>query len=157
VPTLAEEVFSDPKVTKAWDTIVAVNSPSERLKFLVITLPKLQEKINAKRLELMQPLDDIERRIEQKLRDEYVQARAMNNSITSFLLSASKVTENRSRYLEIVGVSDEKIGRVIDKIDDVVADLSLKERDVQDKVERPQEYLEKLRKLRDAFTNNKED
>jgi hypothetical protein len=157
VPAFAEEVFSDPKMAKAWNTIVAENNPSERLKFLVLIGPKLQEKINKKRLELVQPLDDIERRIEQKLRDEYTQARAINNSITSFLLSASKITENRNRYLGMVGVTDEKIGKVIDEVNDAVADLLKRGKDVQNKVDRAEDYLKKLRELRDSFTNNEEE
>lgn len=37
VPTLAQEVFSDSKIKKTWDIIVAENNPIDRLTFLVIT------------------------------------------------------------------------------------------------------------------------
>jgi len=115
VPEFANQFFSNDSISRAWDTIVRENDKKQRLLFVVKTGPKLQEKINEKRLELIQPLDQLERRIETKIRDEYTQARAMNSSITSFLLSASKVAENRNRYLEMVGVSDGSIdnGRFI--------------------------------------------
>ena len=151
VPTFAEEFFSNPKISEVWNTIVREDDKSQRLKFIVKTGPKLQEKINKKRLELIQPLDDLERRIEKEIRDEYAQARAMNNSITSFLLSASKVTENRNRYLEMAGVTDEKIGKIIDKTDDAVSDLLKRTEDAQEKIDAAKDYLEKLRSIRDSI------
>jgi len=150
LPTFAEDVFSNPRIAKAWNTIVREDDKKQRLKFIVKTGPKLQERINQKRVELIQPLDDLERRIEKKIRDEYAQARAMNNSITSFLLSASKVAENRNRYLEMVGTTDEKIGKIIDKTDDVVSELLKRTKDSQEKVNAAEDYLEKLRSIRDS-------
>jgi hypothetical protein len=128
-----------------WDTIVSNNSKQDRLKFIVSTGPKLQEKINSKRLELIKPLDDLERRIEQKIRGEYTQARAINNTLTSFLLSASKVAENRSRYMEMVGVTDDQIGKAIDKTDNAVSDLLNKTKDAQEKIDAGKKYLEQIR------------
>lgn len=102
-------------------------------------------------MELIQPLDDLERRIEKQIRDEYAQIRAMNNSITSFLLSASKVAENRNRYLEMVGVTDEKIGKLIDQTDDAVAGLLEKADQVKDKVSKAEEFINKVRVIRDSI------
>lgn len=151
VPEFAENFFSNQTVSAAWNTIVKEDDIKQRLIFLVKTGPRLQKKINEKRLELIQPLDDLERRIEKQIRDEYVQARAMNNSITSFLLSASKVVENRNRYLEMVGITDEKIGKIIDKTDDAVTDLLGKAGEVKDKVNRAEEFLNKVRSIRDSI------
>jgi len=151
VPVFAEEVFRDPKMQVAWETIVNEKDPEQRLKFLIAVGPRLQERINIKRLELIQPLDSLERQIEQKLREEYIQARSINNSITSFLLSASKVSENRNRYLNMIGISDEKIGPVIEKLDETVTNLVMTGRGVKDKIESTEEYLTKLRELEDIL------
>jgi hypothetical protein len=62
---------------EVWDTIVTENKPSDRLRFPVTTGPRLQERINKKRIELIKPLDNIERRIEEEIRNEYAQARAI--------------------------------------------------------------------------------
>ena len=121
VPEFAEQFFSNQTISAAWNTIVREDDKQQRLMFLVKTGPKLQKKINEKRLELIQPLDDLERRIEKQIRDEYAQARAINNSITSFLVSSTEVVENRNRYLEMVGVTDDKIGKIIDKTDNIRA------------------------------------
>jgi hypothetical protein len=151
VPEFASQFFSNETISNTWDTIVRENDKKQRLLFLVKTGPKLQEKINEKRLELIQPLGDLERRIETKIREEYAQARAMNSSITSFLLSASKVAENRNRYLEMVGVSDESLGKLIDKTDDAVSDLLGKASGVKDKATRAEEFLGKVREIRDSI------
>ena len=151
VPEFANQFFSNQTISDTWDTIVRENDKRQRLLFLVKTGPKLQEKINEKRLELIQPLDNLERRIETKIREEYTQARAMNNSITSFLLSASKVAENRNRYLETVGVTDESIGGLIDKTDDAVSGLLGQDGKVEDKVTRAEAFLGKVREIRDSI------
>ena len=151
VATFAEEIFSDPKMQKVWDTIVAENKPADRLRFLVTTGPKLQERINQKRIELIKPLDDIERRIEQEIRNEYAQARAINNSITSFLLSTSKVAENRNRYFEMVGVTDERVGHTIERVNDVVSDLLSSAKKAGDKIARAEDYVKRLREIRDSL------
>jgi len=157
VPVFAEELFSDPRIARVWETIVEENNPTDRLKFIVKLGPRLQKKINQKRIELIKPLDDIERRIEEKIRGEYEQARAINNTITSFLLSASKVAENRNRYLEMVGVTDEKVGDTIDKVNDAVNDFLASAITAQDSVKQAGEYLKKLREIKESLTTeNKE-
>jgi hypothetical protein len=75
----------------------------------------------------------------------------MNSSITSFLLSASEVSENRNRYLETVDVNDESLGKLIDKTDDAVSDLLGQASDVEDKVIRAGEFLGKVREIRDSI------
>jgi hypothetical protein len=119
----------------------------------MLTGPKLQRKVNEKRLELIKPLDDVERRIEQNLRDQYTKAMAINNSITSFLLSASRITETRNRYLQIAGLTDERIGRAIDKVNDAVADLLMP----GERASKTQKYIKKLRIIRDAIARLKEE
>jgi hypothetical protein len=151
IPIFANEFFSNDVISEAWNTIVSENNKKQRLMFLVKTGPKLQTKINEKRLELVQPLDALERRIEKGIREEYSQVKSMNNSITSFLLSAAKVAENRNRYLEMAGVTDKRIGQLIDQTDDAVSDLLRKGKDTKSKVDRADDFIEKLRSIRDSI------
>ena len=131
-----------------WETIVTENNPADRLKFLIITGPKLQKKINRKRLELIKPLDKWERLIERKIRTEFRQARSINNSITSFLISASKVEENRNRYLNMIGITDDKIGALIDGVDETVGNLVDKSKDIKSYSEK---YIKKLNNLKNII------
>jgi hypothetical protein len=132
-PQFAEAYFKQPNISNVWDLVVASGDKEDRLKLLTLVGPKLQEKINIERIKLIKPLDDIEKEVERKLRDEYRQAKSINNSITSFLASASKVAENRNRLLDMIGIEDEKIKTSISKADAAVDKLvnskdSIKER-----------------------------
>jgi len=151
VPAFAKEVFSNPKIATAWNTIVKEKNKHQRLTFIIKMGPKLQKMINVKRVELMQPLDDLERKIETRLRSEYSQARSINNSITSFLLSSSKVTKSRNRYLEMAGLKNDKIGKLISKTDDAVTDLIKNSKKTLSGSDSAEQYLNTIRTIRDSF------
>jgi hypothetical protein len=151
IPDFAEEIFNDEKVKEVWDTIVRENNVEDRLKFIVLLGPKLQKKINSKRLQLIQPLEELERTIEQKLRSDYDQARSINNSLTSFLLSAAKIDENRKKYLELLGVKDAQITKIIDKTDQVCNTLVAATGEVEDKVALSKAFLGKLKEIKNSF------
>ena len=123
IPLFAKELFSDSTIADTWDQVVRSQETGDRVKFILIAGPRLQKKINAKRLELIQPLDELERTIASRLKNEYDQMRAINNTLTSFLLSASKVEEARRRYLEMVGISEKKIDDFINETDQAITEL----------------------------------
>ncbi|OAJ95110.1 hypothetical protein [Vibrio bivalvicida] len=151
IPEFAEQVFSNNKVAKDWNTIVEENSKHQRVAFLVKYGPKLQQKINQKRKKLIKPLDDLERLIEEKIRFEFAQARAINHSLTSFLTSASKIDENRERYLNFVGFEQSEMTNLIDKTDEAVESLLGKTNKLNKKTEEAKEYLEKMEGLRESL------
>lgn len=144
VPEFATQFFANEQIAKLWDQIVSSGNTADRLNFIVTLGPKLQSKINAKRLELIKPLDDAERMVKNELINNYDQARAINNSITSFLVSAVKVAENKNRYLDMLGVKDERVTEVLDLVDSAVDDLLGKSEIVVDKGERAKLYYQKL-------------
>ncbi len=150
-PEFANQFFTDRKIANAWDIIVRENDKQQRLLFLTKTGPRLQKKINEKRLELIRPLDELERRIEAKIRQEYAQARALNNSITSFLLSAAKVTESRNRYLDRVGAADSNLAKWVDETDEAVSELIGRANEVDDRATRAGRYLRILREIRESI------
>ena len=156
VPVFANNFFSNTKVANVWDTVVRENDRKQRLDFIMKTGPKLQDIINKKRLELISPLDDLERRIEKQLRAEYAQVRAMNNSITSFLLSASAVAENRNRYLGMIGITENKVGTLIDKTDEAVGNLVKGAAGIQAKVDSAKAYINNLRDIRHVMQMTQE-
>ena len=147
VPTFATEFFGDPQVDAVWKQVVASNDPKDRLRFVVLVGPRLQSKINEKRVELIKPLEDLERTVKAKLKLEYDQARAINNTLTSFLQSASKVEANRKRYLEMLGVTDKQVEAFIDDTDEAVTDLVEKSRGAQEKVAGGKAFVEKVKAI----------
>ncbi|SDK66369.1 hypothetical protein [Microbulbifer yueqingensis] len=150
-PAFAENVFSQPGVAAAWDHIVHTDNQHERLKFLTITGPKLQKKINQKRLELIQPLDELERRMEGQIREEYHQARSINSTLTSFLTSASEVAENRNRYLSMLDIEQSQLDNLLDQTDTVVSDLLRKASDGKDKYARADEFIQRIQDLKSSL------
>ena len=145
-PKFAEAYFKQPNISKVWMEVVASGNESDRLKLLTLVGPKLQERINMERVKLIKPLDDIEKEIERKLRDEYRQAKAINNSITSYLVSAAKVAENRDRLLEMIGVEDEKIRKAITDADKAVENLMTSKEAVENRFADFKESIESARK-----------
>lgn len=150
-PALAENVFSKPAVADAWDYIVHTDDRHERLKFLTKAGPKLQKAINQKRLELIQPLDELERHIEGQIREEYHQARSINSTLTSFLASASEVAENRNRYLSMMDIEQPQLDSWLDETDNVVSGLVRKANDGRDKYARAEEFVQRIQDLKSSL------
>jgi hypothetical protein len=151
LPRFAEEFFSKPFIAKSWDTIVTENNKQQRLTFLLKTGPKLQQMVNRKRIELIQPLDELEQRIERNIKAEYEQAKSINNSITSFLLSATKVSENRNRYLDMAGITDDKLSGLINKTDVAVADLLKASHKADNKIDSAKKYLKQIKEIKESI------
>lgn len=145
VPIFAREFFGDPKIDQVWAEVVRSQNPNDRLKFIVLVGPRLQQKINARRIELIQPLDELESTVKGRLKSEYDQARAINNTLTAFLYSAAKVEENRKRYLEMMGVTDKQVDKFINETDEAVSELVDATRSIADRAKDAEKYREKLK------------
>lgn len=102
-------------------------------------------------MELIQPLEVLEQRIETKPTADYAQAKTINSGITEFLLSTSKVASNHDRYLEMVGVNSDEITQFIDTIDAIVSGLLQKSQNIEGKVAKGKKYLQKINELRDSI------
>ncbi|PTQ85533.1 hypothetical protein [Nitrosomonas ureae] len=151
VPIFAQEFFSDPKVDATWKQVVQSQDARDRLTFITLVGPKLQVKINQKRVELIQPLDELEAAIRSKLKSEYDQARAINNSLTAFLQSASKVEENRKRYLDMIGVTSTDVDKFVNQTDQAVSELVVAARSIEDRVQDAEKYREKIKIILDKL------
>lgn len=151
VPEFAAQFFANDQIKQLWDKVVHSNDPADRLQFIVMFGPKLQGKINQKRLELIRPLDEAERLIKQNLNSNYNQAYAINNSISSFLVSASKVADNRNRYLDMFGVKDKTLTGILDQVDTAVESLAEKAEKVASKEDKAKEYYQKFTDLKNKL------
>jgi len=147
VPLFAKEALQEDIIKKAWSEICASGTEEDRVRLVTLLGPKIQQRINNKRSELMKPLDDLERSIERRLRNEYTQAKAINNSITSFLSASAKVAENRDRYLNMIGISDQTISNALDQTDKAVLELS---DTAKDKFARVSTFVESINKIIEA-------
>lgn len=151
LPIFANKFFQKPKMARAWNSVVSENDKPQRTKFIIKVGTKLQKAINKKHRELIKPLKELEARLISALEAEYAQAKAVNNSITSLLLSASKVTQNRDRLLAKAGLSQERITKAIDKTEDIVSKLLDGAKTVDEKATIAEEYITKLQELKNSF------
>lgn len=147
VPIFAQEFFADQKIGAVWKQVVESQDPNDRLRFITIVGPKLQEKISRKRIQLIQPLDELEAAIKNKIKSEYDQARAINTTLTAFLQSASKVEENRKRYLDMVGITDKVVDSFVHETDRAVSQLVDASRNIEDRAKDAEQYREKIKAI----------
>ena len=153
VPIFAQEFFGDQRIDAVWKEVVQSQDPKDRLKFITLVGPRLQEKINKKRIELIQPLDELEGTIKSKLKSEYDQTRAINNTLTAFLQSASKVEENRKRYLDIIGITDKEVDKFVNETDQAVSELVDAARSIEGRTSTKdaEKYREKIKGILDKL------
>lgn len=151
VPIFAQEFFGDPRVDAVWEQVVQSQDPKDRLKFITLVGPRLQEKINKKRIALIQPLDELEGTIKSKLKSEYDQTRAINNTLTAFLQSASKVEENRKRYLDMIGITDKEVDKFVNETDQAVSELVDAARSIEERTKDAERYREKIKGILDKL------
>jgi hypothetical protein len=121
VPVATREFFDEAVVKAKWDEVVAAKEPVARVGFIQAVFPQLQAQINAKRLALVQPIDQLEKEVWLRLQAEYDQLRALNNAVTGLLKSAAKADANRKRLLELAGLSEQKISTALSQTSDSVA------------------------------------
>lgn len=147
VPVFTEEIFLNPAFEETLRRVFEENNDDEKSELLLGVATRMQQKINERRTQLINEVDDLEIRIERQLRAEYSQMKSLNNSITSFLVSASEVDENRNRYLEMIGVSDDRISQVIDQTDSTVNNLLGGASAVQSLAERQERFIDQIKSI----------
>lgn len=117
LPKYAENFFSKPAIKEMWEMVATTGSEKDRLMFLLVTAPELQSDINKQYQFMISPLDQLEKQLQSSLSEKYNNARSINNVLTSFLVSAAEVEQNRQRYLDMAGITDEKISSAIHNIE----------------------------------------
>lgn len=151
LPLYAETFFNKPDIKEMWERVSSAGSEKDRLMFLLTTAPILQADINRQYQNSVQDLDLLERELKEALRQKYSNARSINNTLTSFLVSAAEVDQNRQRYMNMAGLTEDKIGAVIEQTEILTSKFLQKAIDADKKVEGAEEnlaeYGEKLRSL----------
>ena len=148
IPTFAKNLFELEHIQTAWLRIVNSTDDTDRIKFLTLVGPEIQKQINEKRGELIGPLNDLERDVKSKIAAEYDTAYSINNTLSSFLYSATEVADNRSRYLEKIGITDDKIESAIEGTSNIVSRLVKSGVKAEESEIKIREYLEKIKEIR---------
>lgn len=151
LPLYAETFFGKPDIKQMWEHVSSKGSETDRLMFLLTTAPVLQADINRQYQNSVEDLNRLERELKRALQDKYFNAKSINNTLTSFLVSASEVDENRQRYLDMAGLTQDKIGEVIEQTNIITSKFLEKavnaDKNLEGAEENLQEYSKKLRAL----------
>ena len=156
-PTFTREFFSDPEMQAAWNQVVQSGSEEDRSGYLLNVAPALMEEISAKRNEMLLPIYKIERELEQRLREDYSQAKAINTALTSFLSSATEVEKTRRDYLSRAGVDEGALRDFVADMDSTVNDLAVKKGQAADAYRTTQDYLARMKEILDKLQNRNGD
>ena len=139
IPQFAKNTFKKPKVNKQWNKIVSSNNKNQRLLFITGLGTLLQKKINAKRIELMAPINELEELLVAQLDEHYDNMLTANSTLTVYLKSSSSIKELQNKALKKLKL-DGKLTSHFDKADKIVEhivsgkDSYLKNKDKIDKV-----------------------
>lgn len=149
LPVYADNFFKNENIQGVWDSVVISNDKTDRLEFIVRTAPVLQQEINNKYQELIDPLDRLEIELLTSIEQKYASVKSINNTLTSFLHSASDLEENRQRYLDMLGITDQKLNRAIDDVEVFTSELTEKVTDADGEME---DYENKIREYKERIT-----
>ncbi|MDN3378712.1 MULTISPECIES: hypothetical protein [unclassified Pseudoalteromonas] len=151
LPMFAKEVFSEPNFQNAWNQIINGGDKADQLRFVIMLGPKLLKKMDKARSDMQEPLNELEAAMETKIRREYTQAKAINNSLTSFLTSAAEVVESQNRYLAMTGIDEEAIASTIQRADAIVSGALSNLEKADDYSSELTKYKQKLSELKDKL------
>lgn len=116
-PLFAENFFNQPAIAQAWDDIVESDDKEARLEFIKMVAPEMQYQSEKAYQEIVAPIDELENLLTQAVQEKYSHSYEINQTLTDYLLAASKTTEVRETYLQKTGIEPSKINNVIDQID----------------------------------------
>lgn len=145
LPKFANEFFSNSVVEEKWISIVKTNDKALRMQFILEVAPVLLQQINSQREALLKPLDELQNDLEKKIRNNYDESYAINNSLTSFLISAHKVDQSRKSFVENLGLKEETINNVIYKVDEITEKLV---KSTENLPQQTDKYLADINKLK---------
>lgn len=159
VPELSRQLMEEPVIANMWERVCREGTDEDRLRFLVTLGPRLQTRINEKRLDLIKPLDELELAMERRLRSEYQNALAINHTLTSFLVSSADVVENRERYVRLVSSyigTEFDFEEALDSADEALSRVLETGQEVEERAPEIEKYKAKIGELIDRVRGSRD-
>lgn len=155
LPVFTDNFFSDPAIDQAWQQVINAGNAEDRLEFIKRTAPEIQHQKNKEYQTLIVPLNQLEQSLTQAVQQKYAQAISTNQALTDYLYSASKVDENRQRYLDQIGVTQDKTITVLNDTEALTTQLLTGAETVQQAEEKTETYIQELKEILATFKNLK--
>jgi hypothetical protein len=145
IPAFANDVLQQPAVASAFDEAARTSDLTLRLEVIVGLGTRLQRQINAKREELMRPLDEAELLITRRLDDHYNEVLAMNSTLTGLLAAGAEATETQARIARHLD-PEGKLPEYLDVADELVRELLQRTEEVDEQQAKIDSLLSRLRR-----------
>jgi len=95
LPHLTKAVLEQPAIASRIDQLEAGTPPAERAELIAGIGKRIQVMTNAKRLELMRPLEEYERAVVRRLEESYSTTQAINATLTGLLGATADATKTQ--------------------------------------------------------------
>ena len=116
LPAFADNLFQKGLV----QNICTLDQDKDKLAYIMDIGLELQFHLDSVEQALITPIDDLETYMERQLKADYASLFQINMTITNLLESGAKVESARNRYLEKVGITNDRFNTAVDSIDNIV-------------------------------------
>ncbi len=147
IPEFSSQLYNIPAVQDEWDRICTSGSGKEKQEFVVGMGIKIQEKINEKRAELIAPLDEAEKLLEEELLVHYNDLQVSNTILTNYLASAANVKKTQVEILDALGVNEKEYRNTLDAAYGFMGEINDKVNILDGGKEETQKYLDTIKTL----------
>jgi|GEM_PF-1848237 len=147
IPEFSNQLYNIPAVQNEWDRICTSGSGKEKQEFIVGMGIKIQERINKKRDEMMAPLDEAEKLLEEELLVHYNNLQVSNTILTNYLASAANVKKTQVEILSALGVNEKEYRNTLDAAYSFMGEINNKVDILDEGKEQTEEYLDTINAL----------
>lgn len=146
-PLFVKNFFDQEAIADTWVEIVEDDDRENRIEFILLITPEIQEQINKKYNELNEPLDQLERELTLAVQKKYQYSREANQSLTGLLKAKSSAMRFRVADLYALDFVQKPVDKLFGHVDRLTAE-ALKGTDKIDEMEgRLDQFKGELNKL----------
>ena len=147
VPEFANQFYSIPAVQDKWNEICSSGDAQEMSKFTIEVGVRIQKKINDKRDEMIAPLDEAEKLLEEELLAHYSKLQVSNTILTNYLASAANIKDKQVQILNMLGVNEKEYRNTLDAAYGFMGEINNKVDILDEGKEETQDYLDTINAL----------
>lgn len=147
LPEFSNQFYSIPAVQDKWGEICNSGDAQEMRKFTIEVGTRIQKKINDKRDEMIAPLDEAEKLLEEELLIHYNNLQVSNTILTNYLASAAKVKKTQKDILNALGVNEKDYQSTLSAAYTFMGEINNKVDILDEGKEQTEEYLDTINAL----------
>ena len=116
LPAYAKNVMQEPAIQRI---VESATTPADRIELLTGLSQRIQKRVDQRRVEMMRPLDELERELVRRTQAAYDELTAGNAALTALLDAHAETSSKQEEVLKTLNV-DEKLAAGLGKVEQVV-------------------------------------